>query len=165
MIWLLGIHLALGQSCPTTDIYAKGLDSYTIIIEEEPISLQFKLEFSQGEKARDVWRSVLTDCGKEMVLLAFEDFVQAGQVLSQLGEEWQELSWWKWKQRYLLRREISKQEKEVAEEYVRFLRVLKQETGIAVRWKPKSHPLVKGMISTAGGSDLVADYVEAVWGF
>ena len=150
-------------SCPKTDLYAKGLDAYTILIEEEPVSLHFSLDFTAGEPEREIWRELLLDCGREKATDAFEVFVFESQYLVDLGREWQEIDPWRWKERWKHRREISAQEKEAAKRYVHFLRTLERETGIAVRWNPKAHLLGKGMISTARGSDLVADYVSIVW--
>lgn len=150
-------------SCPRTDLYAKGLDAYTILIEEEPVSLHFSLDFTAGEPEREIWRELLLDCGREKAADAFEVFVFESQYLVDLGTEWQEIDPWRWKERWKYRRKISAQEKEAAKRYVHFLRTLERETGIAVRWNPKAHILVKGMISTARGSDLVADYVSIVW--
>ena len=152
-----------GITCPKMDLYAKELDAYTIVIEDKPVSLSFQLDFEKGAEAREIWRELLHDCGRPRAAGAFEDFVSRAEELSQLGADWQNLDWWRRKEHWILRKKISEQERRVATDYVRFLRVLEQETGIAVRWKPKSHPLIKGMVSTARGSDLVADYVGAVW--
>lgn len=149
--------------CPQTDLYAKELDAYTIVIDDIPVSLHFQLDFAGGAQARDTWRALLRACGRNEAEQAFEDFVSATKSLSALGFQWQSLDWWRRKQHWILRKKIAEQEKIVARSYVHFLRILQQETGIAVRWKPKSHPLVKGMVSTARGSDLIADYVAIVW--
>jgi hypothetical protein len=162
IFWLLSFSWA-EVSCPKKDLYAKGLDAYTILIEEEPVSLRFSLDFTAGDPEREIWRVLLVDCGREKALNSFEAFVLESQYLVDLGTEWQKVDPWRWKERWKHRRKISQQEKEAAKGYVHFLRTLERETGVAVRWNPQGHVLAKGMISTARGSDLIADYVSIVW--
>ena len=165
MLLMLTVQLALSAECPGEDIYAVGLNAYVLTIDEEEMSLEMRVEEGQlsERKVVQTWRAMLQSCQKENVQVAFELFIQQTDNLYKLGLQFQNTPIWSILERRQIRLEIRKVERLVALLYVDFLRSLQQETGVAVRWNKKGHILTEGMISTAGGSDLVADYVERVW--
>ena len=152
-------------ACPNHDLYAVGLNAYVVEIDGEALSLEMPVERGRLSKQPvvDSWRKILVSCDKENVHEAFEYFVGRTDYLHELGEEFQTQSVWRISRKRVLRKEIRKTEKGVAFAYADFLRTLQRETGSAVLWNRDSHPLVQGLISTARGSELVADYVVQMW--
>ena len=97
-------------TCPQTDLYAKGLDAYTIVIAEKAVSLNFQIDFSSEEEPYQIWRELLKDCGRSKASNPFESFVASVEQLSQLGADWQQLEWWRRREHWKLRKRISSQE-------------------------------------------------------
>ena len=165
MVLMLAVQLAWSSECPRQDIYAVGLNAYVLRLGEEELSLEMRLDegrLSQREVV-GVWRDTLQNCEKDSIQGSFEAFVQQTDKLYDLGLRFKNTPFWAVLERRRARLEIRDMERVVALSYVAFLRAMQKETGIAVRWNKEDHLLVEGMISTAGGSDLVADYVERVW--
>jgi len=163
MVIFFAIQLAF--ACPSEDLYAVGLNAYVIQVEGEALSLE--MDIAAGKLSdRDVvtqWRRILRSCDKRPPIKAFEYFIGLTDRLYELGEEFQATALWQLQKRYLIRKSITQTERDVALSYANFLRVLQRETGIAVRWNKEEHFLAQGVISTARGSDLVADYVVQMW--
>ena len=159
------VQLALSAECPREDIYAVGLNAYILTLDEEEMSLEMRVEEGRLSEREVVqkWRDILYSCREDNVLAAFEHFVQETDKLYNLGVQFNKTPRLAILERRRIRLEIRRFERIVALSYVDFLRSLQQETGIAVRWNKQGHFLAEGMISTAGGSDLVADYIERVW--
>ena len=63
IFWLFSLVWAQ-TTCPQTDLYAKGLDAYTIVIAEKAVSLNFQIDFSSEEEPYQIWRELLKDCGR-----------------------------------------------------------------------------------------------------
>ena len=161
LLWSAFVLVGQAMDCPTSDIYAVGLDAYTLEVQGERVS--FVLREEVDPHVVSFWTELLFQCGAVETGVTFAKWSGHWVDLLDLGGEFHDLKVWQWKQRYILRRKIRDMENTIALEYVEFLRGLQLETGIKVCWKKGSHPLIKGMISTGGGSELVADYVESTW--
>ena len=165
-LWLL--QIAWGVNCPTSDLYADGLNAYAIVIDGQSWNFQLGTDIQDWSDIQErpvvqQWEQLFQACQADTTQNIFEQWLRDWLHLIKLGQHFHNESKWHFYQRYLLRREIRQYERTVALGYVEFLRALQLETGIAVRWDLDASFWSKGMISTAGGSDLIADYVYRVW--
>ena len=165
MIFLLLSMVSWAVPCPKEDLYAVGLNAYVIKVEERELSLEMKVETGRlsEQDVVDQWRALLQSCQKKAPQVAFESFLERTEELFVLGEEFQEQPFWALRSRRKIRLEIREKERDTALSYASFLQTLQRETGIAVKWKKDEHILAQGVISTARGSDLVADYIVQMW--
>jgi hypothetical protein len=164
MILLMTI-IAMGDACPKEDLYAVGLNAYVIQVGQHELSLEMKVERGRlsNQPVVDQWREMLNSCSQEKPIQFFDDFIQKTDHLYLLGEKFQNQPKWSLRKRRAIRLMIKETERETALSYATFLLILQQYTGIAVKWDKEAHFLAPGMISTAGGSELVADYVIQMW--
>ena len=164
MILLLAI-ISTSKACPQKDLYAVGLNAYVVEVENHELSLEMTVDVGRLSEKSDVetWRQILTSCAQEKPISAFDDFINETDLLYLLGEAFQKQPKLSLYKRRLIRLTIREKEREVALSYASFLLSFQSYTGIAVKWDKDSHFLAPGMISTAGGSELVADYVIRMW--
>ena len=162
---MLVVQLALSEECPREDIYAVGLNAYILRLGEDELSLEMRVDDGRLSDRQVIqsWKNILHSCQQDNVQDAFDLFVSQTDELYNLGIQFTKTPIWSILERRKVRLEIRDLERVVALSYADFLRVMQREIGIAVRWNKEGHILARGMISTAGGSDLVADYIESVW--
>ena len=143
--------------CPSQDLRTHRLDAYAIEVDNTVI--HFTLSVHNEEVVYPdlaVWEELLRSCGAQRTLVRFEDWKRSWKELIDLGLELHQRSIWR---RGKVRRQIRKQEVEVALGYAQMLKALELETGVSVLWD-MSHPLAKGMVSSARGSEKIYRYIE-----
>lgn len=161
-LWLTIGLKGVAAECPQTNLFASGLDVYSVVLFEETLRFQFSVQDqvvyrqSVGE-----WRQMLQSCNAKETLTRLSDWEEQQLILQRLGVQRETLSLGK---RWMLRRRILEQEKITALAYAHMLEILEKETGIAVLWNLTETPRTRGMVSTARGSERIADYIQIMYG-
>jgi hypothetical protein len=143
--------------CPNHDLQTYRLDAYAIEVDNTVVNFTLSIE-NEDVVLPDlvVWEELLLACDAQRTLVKFEDWKGSWKSLIDLGLELHQRSIWR---RGQIRRQIRKQETEIALGYAQMLRALERETGISVLWD-MSHPLAKGMVSSGRGSEKIYRYIE-----
>jgi hypothetical protein len=152
-------------ACPQTELHPVGIDPYVIQVGEKELSLVMEAgeEALSSKSVVAEWYQILDSCNKDVPIAKFNNFVRNSDHLYEVGKEYSMLPFWTIRKKIDLRKIIREKERTTALSYAYFLESLQQETGIAVTWDPTAHPLAQGMISTARGSEFVADYIILMW--
>lgn len=160
-LWFIFGVWALADECPQSNLYADGLDVYSIVLHEQTLTLYFSTQDSASfQQASEQLRSLFQVCEAKDTLRLLEALEAEQQSLRNLGiQRDQQTIFTKW----TLRQRILEQEQQTALAYARMLESLERETGIAVLWNLQESPRVRGMISTARGSERIVDYIEIMY--
>ena len=160
-LWLTFGSWALADECPQTNLHADGLNVYSIVLHEQTLTLYFSTQESTSfQQASEQLRSLFQVCNANETLRHLDALEAEQQSLRNLGiQRDQQTIFTKW----TLRQRILEQEQQTALAYARMLESLERETGIAVLWNVQESPRVRGMISTARGSERIVDYIEIMY--
>lgn len=143
--------------CPNQDLRTHRLDAYAIEVDNTVVDFTVSVDNEEVvHPDLTVWKELLASCDAQSTLVKFEDWKRSWENLIDLGLELHQVSIW---HRRSVRRQIRKQEVEVALGYARMLKALELETGISVLWD-MNHPLAKGMVSSGRGSEKIYRYIE-----
>lgn len=161
-LWFIFGVWAFANECPRTNLYADGLDVYSIVLHEQILTLYFSTQDPTSfQRAIEQLRSLFQSCEANETVRYLNTLEVEQQSLRNLGlQREQKTLWTKW----TLRRRILEQEQQTALAYARMLESLERETGIAVLWNVQESPRVRGMVSTARGSERIVDYIEIMYG-
>ena len=162
---LLILMLQTTLACPNQDLHPVGIDPYVIQVGDKVLSLRMDADDEplSDKPVVSEWQQILDSCNKEPPAILFTEFVRNTDELYGLGIEYSGLPFWSVPKKIDVRRQIREQERNTALSYAYFLQSFQRETGVAVTWDPSAHPLAQGMISTARGSEFVADYIILMW--
>ncbi len=152
-------------ACPKQDIHPVGIDPYVIKVGDKVLSLDMDIDDKplSSKPVVKEWQQLLASCNEEPPTVLFRDFVRNSDNLYALGIEYSDLPFWALRKKIALRKQIRELERNTALSYAYFLKSFQLETGVAITWDPEAHPLAQGMISTARGSEFVADYIIIMW--
>lgn len=116
--------------CPNHDLQTYRLDAYAIEVDNTVVNFTLSIE-NEDVELPDlvVWEELLLACDAQRTLVKFEDWKGSWKSLIDLGLELHQRSIWR---RGQIRRQIRKQETEIALGYAQMLRALELETGISV---------------------------------